>query len=637
MSILGGILSQNGREISQDELRSSCSLTNRYACGSAAFYAEGNLGMSLQPYASHQRSMMDAAPFVDDHGNVVSFDGRLDNYRELVDQLGLNAEEVSDSEIVLGAFLRWGENCFTRFTGDWAIALWSGLKRCLYLARDHAGTRTLYFARTKNEIRWSTYLDALVVIGGPQTLSEDYAARYLAQLPMRDLTPYEGIQAVLPGHYLRIADGKISRHPHWSALIHGTIEYKSEAEYDEHFLSLFRQAVARRTGPGAPILAELSGGMDSTSIVCVSDHMRRLEHPGAEILDTISYYDDTETSLDERTYFSITEKTRGKVGTHIDLELRNRTFAQHDAADGLYLIPGADNLTFRKELRFHDLVWSHGFRSILSGIGGDEVLGGVSTGLPELSDYLVFFRWASLFRQAFSWSMVDRSPLALTLVRAAVHSSKTLRLQRVNNHELPPWIAQRFVPALNHAKRTLHQGLFSRWNAPSKLDNAMSWWSIMETLPHLFPLILYRPEYRYPYLDKDLVEYLFSIPRTQILRPGRRRFLMRRSLATIVPEEILERRRKAFQLHGPLTALREAADALRGLFTNSPHVVQRGWVDADELRNALNRIARGDAQHWQGLLRVITLELWLRSGDCAPALRAETTTNGLVSISSTVP
>jgi asparagine synthetase B (glutamine-hydrolysing) len=80
----------------------------------------------------------------------------------------------------------------------------------------------------------------------------------------------------------------------------------------------------------------------------------------------------------------------------------------------------------------------------------------------------------------------------------------------------------------------------------------------METLPHLFPQILSRLEYRYPFLDKDLVSFLFSIPREQIVRPGRRRSLMRRALVGIVPDGILERRRKAFQLRAPLAALQHA-------------------------------------------------------------------------------
>jgi asparagine synthase (glutamine-hydrolysing) len=72
-------------------------------------------------------------------------DGRLDNYRELAQLLELEAHNLSDSQILLAAFDRWGEQCFSRFVGDWALALWSLKDESLYLARDHAGTRSLYF------------------------------------------------------------------------------------------------------------------------------------------------------------------------------------------------------------------------------------------------------------------------------------------------------------------------------------------------------------------------------------------------------------------------------------------------------------------------------------------------------------
>ena len=134
----------------------------------------------------------------------------------------------------------------------------------------------------------------------------------------------------------------------------------------------------------------------------------------------------------------------------------------------------------------------------------------------------------------------------------------------------------------------------------------------METLPHLFPQLLLRPEYRYPFLDKDLVNYLFSIPREQILRPGRRRSLMRRALANIVPHEVLERRRKAYQLRAPLYALQQAHDVVEKLFANSM-LADAGLIDITALRQSLRRTAEGDPAWWQAVLRTIALELWLRS------------------------
>jgi asparagine synthase (glutamine-hydrolysing) len=93
---------------------------------------------------------------------------------------------------------------------------------------------------------------------------------------------------------------------------------------------------------------------------------------------------------------------------------------------------------------------------------------------------------------------------------------------------------------------------------PSAVCNGQGWWITLETLPHLSPPLLSRHEYRYPYLDRDLVDFLFRVPREQLLRPGRRRSLMRRALKDIVPVEILERRRKAFVARGTIAGCKQA-------------------------------------------------------------------------------
>lgn len=134
----------------------------------------------------------------------------------------------------------------------------------------------------------------------------------------------------------------------------------------------------------------------------------------------------------------------------------------------------------------------------------------------------------------------------------------------------------------------------------------------METLPHLSPQILFRPEYRYPFLDKDLVTYLFSIPPDQILRPGRRRSLMRRALGHIIPHEVLERRRKAFQLRAPLLALMQAHARVEETFITSL-LGDAGFIDLEQFRISLNDTARGDPRWRQALFKTIALELWLKS------------------------
>ena len=595
MSIILGLLKERGALVREPELGCLSTATKRYSTGADAACACGRLGLVLQSYASHARSRMDDRPFIDRHGNAIAFDGRLDNYEELAGILGVETSIASDSQIVLEAFQYWGEDCFCQLTGDWALALWAEKEQALFLARDHAGARTLYFRHRQSHTMWSTHLDTFLTADSDLRLSPDYVACYLACRPIRDLTPWEGVRSVRPAHYLAIRDDMVSQHAHWNPVVTGTIRHKNDSQYEEHFLHLFGRSVARRTGPGAPILAQLSGGMDSTSIVCMSDYLRLTANSEAEILDTVSFYDDSETSLNERPYFSVVEAKRGKIGTHIDTAFSQRTFDPHDDASyGAYMTPGADSFSICQERRFYDLVWHRGYRSILSGIGGDEVLGGVPNPLPELADHLVTGKPWTLLRQSVAWSLVGRTPLLKTLYDT-VRYTVQLYEDVPSRTKTPPWVATRLRKRAQEIDLENTTYFTTMTMTPHRVDNGMAWWSIMESLPHLRPQLIVRPEYRYPFLDKDLVNYVFAIPREQVLRPGRRRSLMRRALRGIVPFEILERRRKAFQLRAPLSAIQKANSKLEHLFADSA-IAQAGFVDIHTLRLSLDVTARGDPE-----------------------------------------
>ena len=614
MSTIFGIRKLAWEIVPERELLDLAEATQRFAPDRLAIQASGRVGMGFQPYYTHTRSQLDSGPVADDHGNLLSFDGRLDNYQNLARELGLESALTPDSQIVLAAFRRWGEACFSHFVGDWGIALWSERDQSLYLARDHAGTRTLYFHNDTGVLRWATLLETFFVGGTTMELDEDYAACYLASRPIRDLTPYKGIRAVLPAHYMVFQNQKVSRKPHWEWMVRDTIRYSSNKDYEEHFFELFKQSVARRTGPGAPILAQLSGGMDSTSIVCMSDHIRRSLDPDADILDTISFYDDSEPSLNDRPYFTAVEEHRGKVGVHMDTSFSHRTFEPHNAANGTYLLPGADSSAIDREREFHRLIDSRNYRVILSGTGGDEVLGGVPIPTPELSDDLVTGNLSHLLKASIRWCLLERSPLIFSLVQTLKHAILIYQDHpRTSGAAFPEWIPARLrrrVRALAARDVLTASRLGLR---PTIIDNGISWWSVMESMPHLFPSLLSRFEYRYPLLDRDLVGFLFSIPREQLFRPGRKRSLMRRALVSIVPPVVLERRRKAYQLRMPLLTMQHAGPRLYSLFTNC-ELARSGLIKPESLESELTLTLRsGEPQWWHALLRATDLELWVRT------------------------
>lgn len=547
MSIMFGVRRSANEMVGEPELHRMSLATARYAPDGSNIYVAGRMGMGYQPYHTHARSTLDPDPTKDGYGNVVVVDGRLDNYEELRNSLGLADPGVSESSIILTAFSRWGEGCFSKFIGEWALALWSAKDELIYLSRDHAGTRTLYFSHTGGRLTWSTHLETLISDPHSFDIDKDYARRYIASIHLGSLTPYRGVHAVAAAQYIVVGESDFAVRYHWECSEREHIAYRTDTEYGERFLSLLGQSVARRTGLGAPIIAQLSGGMDSSTIVCMSDRLRRGVDPSAPLLDTISFYDDTEPSWNEKPFYSVVEARRGKRGTHIPMSLSTRSFLPSGGIHGTYLLPGADTSAIEMESIVNAGVGDRGYRVIISGIGGDEVLGGSPDPFPELASLLFSGDCIALVRKAVEWCLVRQTTL-LKLLLKTLSFATTLRLHPSAAYatEAPPWIPLKGTIA-EEDRRLEDTILRGRINdTPNDICNRIAWRAALETLPTLFPEFLSRYEYRYPFLDRDLVEYAFSIPRDQLVRPGRRRYLMRQALANIVPTEIIERKRKAF-------------------------------------------------------------------------------------------
>lgn len=137
---------------------------------------------------------------------------------------------------------------------------------------------------------------------------------------------------------------------------------------------------------------------------------------------------------------------------------------------------------------------------------------------------------------------------------------------------------------------------------------------IQETLPHLYPSYIKRYEYRYPFLDRDLNDFLFRIPREQLLRPGQKRSLQRRSLKALLPDEVLNRGRKAFASRGISLALRSFEAHLNAILASSV-AIERGLVNEECYRLAFHNYASGiGGTNAVGLMRLLHLEAWVVAG-----------------------
>ena len=548
-------------------------------------------------------------PYISQAGAVIMWDGRLDNCAELAHQL--DQPQCSEVSIVAAAYDRWGDGCFAKLVGDWALSIWDPSERSLVLAKDPIGTRSLYYVFDRSRIAWSSLLDPLVILEEKSVSPcEEYIAGWLSFFPSGDLTPFAAIHSVPPSSLVRVNPGGRRQQKYWDPDPGKQLRYRTDTEYEEHFRSVFAESVRRRLRSGGAVVAELSGGVDSSSIVCMAHRIIGAEGADLRELETVSYFNDSEPDWNERPYFTKVEEKCGRPGRHIAVNSEGAADLEVEF-DGFPASPESARRRTEPERQLVAFLTSCSGRVLLSGIGGDEVAGGVPSPVPELADLFSRARFRMLARQLKEWSLVKRKPwlrLAAETLRPFVPRS----IGGVPERKRPPaWLnrafAERYAPVF--------AGYEARWRLLGPLPSLQEKQSTLEALRRqmscrvrdLRPLV----EKRYPYLDRDLLEFLFAVPPQQLVRPNQRRSLQKRALAGIVPGEVLHRIRKAYVARSPRLAL--AANWDRIVKTSQDmKLSELGIVDGRAFLKALDAMRTGTDANIVPLLRALAVERWLR-------------------------
>jgi asparagine synthase (glutamine-hydrolysing) len=611
VSVQFGIWNWDGRPTDRVHLEKVKTMLAPYgpdACGS---YGDGNIGILSYGFHTTKESQRETQPHCTKSGAAIAWDGRLDNREYLLTRLrDVLTGDPTDLSLVAAAYETWGLECFAKLVGDWAISIWNPNDRSLILAKDPIGARHLYYRLDVNQATWSSLLDPLLLFSGNTfQLQEEYLAGWLACFSAPHLTPYIGIHAVPPSSLVKVQYGRQIVRQYWDFDSAKRIRYRDDAEYEEHFRCVFMQAVKRRLRSHCTVLAELSGGLDSSSIVCVADVLIANGAADAPRLDTVSYDDESEPNLNERPYFTRVEDKRGRTGRHISFSGRE-LFGRGLKSTKLAVLPGATFCNDQAAMEFADCVTSQGIRVVLSGIGGDEVTGGVPTPIPELQDLVVTCRIKELARQLELWALAKRRPWFHLLFEALKGFLPPAAL--LPSTRPAPWVNAAFAKRQYFALRGYENRIRLFSSLPSFQTNLSALDGVRRQIENNVPPVEPVFERRYPFLDRDLLEFMYAIPRHQVVRPGQRRSLVRRALVGIVPSEILNRRRKAFVARAPLAAISNEWGSLSEIKRNMVSA-SIGLVVEKSFSEFLHKACQGKPVPLVQLMRTLYLELWLRN------------------------
>lgn len=567
------------------------------------------IGMIYRPVHTMRKSTLEHQPYETPAGNVILWNGRLDNGEDLMSELGIAIHcEQTDLAIVASAIDRWGVNAFVKIVGDWALAIWNPKRQELLLARDYIGVRQLFYYPSSTRIVWCSQLAPIALCGDRFTLCDEYVAGYLAFYPDAHLTPYSQIHSVPPGNCVRICPGETQIQAYWIAGNCGRVRYRTDDEYVEQYQALFRQAVRRRLRTDSPILAELSGGLDSSSVVCVADDLVANGDSHVSCLDTFSFYDSNEPEENDVSYFTTVEAQRGKNGIHVDLASSGDYFLFDKGS--FVATPGTRG---RAQVRsaLVKAVERSKYRVMLSGFGGDQINGQTLDPRILMADLLVQLRIIAFVKELRSWSsLIRKRPLIQLFLQTLVQLVPIQIRSRFNSDRTTlPWVQRRFGRKYHVSARML-EVIDGVWFAnPAERDAVQTIATISRELTNLEPSII---EKRYPYLDRDFVEFMTSIPLNQVLRPGRRRWLMRRALANSLPKEVLDRTVKSRVARYPCVVMEKHWHRIEKVLATSI-AAQLGFVSRADLHYALWQMKNGRIPiYLVRLINALSLELWLR-------------------------
>lgn len=538
----------------------------------------------------------------EDESLVLVMDGRIDNWEVLRADLvavGARLRDHSDAELVLRAYERWGGDCVGHLEGDFAFVVWDAARRAAFCARDQLGGRPFQYYWDGRCLAFASELHA--VLGLPwvaEDINEGIIAEILGYCRLsRDETLWSGVRRLPGAQRMTVETGRIRVEEYWAPDLGSEIRYRRDAEYAEHYRALLEDIVRRQSRAHLPVACEVSGGIDSSAVFAVGEHLRRegqLMAPGFEGA-TVAF--DDGSIADEVAYARI-------VGGHLGRRIREVAPCvaplewYRDWAQRYRDFPHYPNTVMTLGL-LEDTA-ARGMRTVLTGYGGDEWQWGRRY---YYADFIEDLDPVGLVR-AFA---LDRRHHGLRrtsywLARYGVLPFLPASLQkqvkalsgrlRGRPPDVAAWLTPRLA-ALLEARRRDCRGSTRSVSRRRHLDSFETLLSVTrahnrESFDALAASV--GVERRDPLNSLPMVQFHFSTPEYTRLRANQYRYTHRTAMRGLLPDSVLDRSRKALfsdciRHHLPRFT-ESGAFALAGTRTD--------WVDGAELAR---RLAFGRQRH----------------------------------------
>jgi asparagine synthase (glutamine-hydrolysing) len=569
-------------------------------------------------------------PMTNESGDLsVIYNGEIYNYLELrleLEGLGYRFSTNSDTEVLLQAYSAWGPECLRRFNGMWAFALLDLKKRMIFLSRDRFGIKPLYYSIQNRTLTFASEIKALLAVPAvPCVPNEKIVGHYLlTELIDHTLeTFFEGIYQFPAAHWAEVSlDDSVPQvkpQKYWAFPLE--IGNFGNGEMIDEFRSLFLDALRLHARSDVPVGTCLSGGLDSSAIVCGSELLRSD--------DLIPHYSHTaygycasDDQFSEKQYMqAVIDATSARM-EYIEiapddfLNTLSRVIREQDEPFGSASII-AQWYVFQ---RAHQT----GMTVMLDGQGADEIMGGyhyyfhsIARSLLLHDDISGLLSLRKTYQKVIGQFPFSIHPVSLiyNILPAVMRNYAQRQRVKLSAQKVPLSVnifgsmalSKRFIQSQVHSlpELTKYDSLEEhlRADVQSRSLPALLRYEDRNSMAHSI-------EARVPFLDYRLVEFLFKIPEQMKVRGVSTKYILREAFRDIIPGVILDRKDKIGFKAAPHLTL-DLIDKIRSNLIENQTEYEQRWFDPNGLERIFHPSYREISTEFD-LWRIVNLKLWAR-------------------------
>ncbi len=626
MSGIAGAVFADGRAMTAEVLERVAGSTMRRGFDGVSHWHDDHAGLVRFAHATTPQARGETQPFIGkDSGIALLLDGRLDNRDDLIERLGRDGEALTnapDGAIALALFEREGDGFVHHLVGDYAIAVWQPRTRRLELFRSPMGWRPLLWGFNGRTFGFGTEPRALILgLGFERKLNEGAIGEFLtARFVSETDTLWGGIERVMQGGSIRFQNGEVSRNA-WHG---GPFEDLSGLSLDDHierFNHLFNQSLIATTRSNGRVTSQLSGGLDSSSIVCRATELHRagrIDHQIGAITARFpgEPHDETEWSGAVEAHLGITAEVVGAKRFNVDT-------ARQWCADS-YQLPVRPNILDTLGGAC-DVLQDDGRRVLLTGEGGDDWLNGSYSHWP---DQFRRGQWGALFRHGAEqwpnspWHVQARRILytAVMPLVSSEHRQALLTPHLDFRLDRPDWVRPEWMARIGLEDRW-HQKVARQGLRGFDQQSRYSVYSLGRRYTMVDTVLAYAEQHgieiRHPLHDLRLTRFFMGAAGAHLRKFNTRKYLLREAMHGTLPEKVRTRRTKSYFVSHQIDAIGEL---LRERPLSDLHCVKLGWVDPERIAamhapfDAWRRAgSTGDvpASAWGPVWFTLATDMWL--------------------------